>query len=35
VLGLTSSIHAVFKESDDPTKPSLRAPPRRKWGIWQ
>jgi hypothetical protein len=35
VLGLTSSIHAIFKEGETPTKPSLRAPPRRKWGMWE
>jgi hypothetical protein len=35
VLGLTTSIHAVLKERDDPTKPTLRQPPRRKWGMWE
>lgn len=36
VQGLTASIHAVWKESDDPAKPALRAPPRRnKFGFWK
>ena len=35
VLGLTASIHAIFKANDDPTKPTLRTPPKRnKFGIW-
>jgi len=35
VLGVTSSIHAFFKTTDDPTKPTLRVPPKRnKFGIW-
>lgn len=32
VLGITASVHAVFKDSDDPSKPTLRVPPKRKWG---
>lgn len=36
VQGLTSSIHAIFKDSDDPSRPALRAPPRRNFfGFWQ
>lgn len=35
VLGLTNHTHVIFKKGDDPTKPPLRAPPRRKWGFWE
>ena len=36
VQGLTASIHAIWKESDDPAKPALRAPPQRnKFGFWK
>ncbi|MDE1151370.1 MAG: hypothetical protein PW788_02440 [Micavibrio sp.] len=35
VLGITASIHAFFTTTDDPTKPTLRVPPKRnKFGIW-
>jgi len=35
VLGITASVHAVFKDNDDPTKPTLRVPPKRsKWSFW-
>ena len=36
VLGLSGETHVVFKKNDDPTKPPLKAPPRRdRWGMWK
>ncbi|MDP2204789.1 MAG: hypothetical protein Q8K65_00625 [Alphaproteobacteria bacterium] len=36
VLGLDGVTHVVFKKNDDPTKPPLKAPPRRdRWGFWK
>lgn len=36
VLGLAGDTHVVIKKNDDPSKPPLRAPPRRDgWGFWR